>query len=189
MFFMSSIFYAQEKQVSGTVVDSDANIPLPGVEIQVEGTNKGTTTNFDGEFILDGLSPGDVLLLTYVGFKKQRVEIDERNTYNLTLESDVEQLEETIVIGYGKQSRRNVTGAVSKVGSEDIKKLEPLNAAQSLQGTVSGVNVTPQGGSPGAEANIRIRGISTNGNNRPLIILDGIQYEGGLNSINPQDRY
>lgn len=187
MFFMGSLIYAQEKQVSGTVVDSDANIPLPGVEIQVEGASKGTTTNFDGEFMLDGVSPGDVLLFSYVGFKTLRLEIDNRETYDLVLESDVQQLEETIVIGYGKQSRRNVTGAVSKVGSEDIKKLEPLNAAQSLQGTVSGVNVTPQGGSPGAEANIRIRGISTNGNNRPLIILDGIQYEGGLNSINPQD--
>lgn len=187
LFFMTSVFYAQEKQVSGTVVDADLNIPLPGVEVQVEGADQGTTTNFDGEFMLDGLSSGDVLLFTYIGFKTLKVTIDDRDVYDLKLESDVEQLEETIVIGYGKQSRRNVTGSVSKVGSEDIKKLEPLNAAQTLQGTVSGVNVTPTGGSPGAEANIRIRGISTNGNNRPLIILDGIQYEGGLNSINPQD--
>jgi len=187
MFFVTAIFYAQEKQVSGTVVDSDAMIPLPGVEIQVEGSDRGTTTNFDGEFLLERVSPGDILIFNYVGFKTLRVEVDDNDTYDLVLESDVQQLEETIVIGYGKQSRRNVTGAVSKVGSEDIKKLEPLNAAQSLQGTVAGVNVTPQGGSPGAEANIRIRGISTNGNNRPLIILDGIQYEGGLNSINPQD--
>ncbi len=179
--------FGQNIDISGTVLDGASQIPLPDANITIEGTDKGTTTDFDGNFQLSNVSPSDVLVVSYLGFVTQKIPVNGKSSFEIILKPDTEALEDVVVIGYGKSSRRNLTGAVSKVDSESIKKLEPVNAAQSIQGTVSGVNVTPQGGSPGAEANIRIRGVSTNGNNRPLIILDGYQYEGGLNSINPQD--
>ncbi|WP_188404882.1 SusC/RagA family TonB-linked outer membrane protein [Psychroflexus salis] len=179
--------FAQTIEISGTVIDGSSNIPLPDANVSVEGTQNGTSTDFDGNFSLSNVSPSATIVVSYLGFVTQKIPVNGQTKFEIVLQPDTEALDDVVVIGYGKSSRRNITGAVSKVGSESIKKLEPLNAAQSLQGTVSGVNVTPQGGAPGAEANIRIRGVSTNGNNKPLIILDGYQYEGGLNSINPQD--
>lgn len=178
---------AQNIDISGTIIDGGSQLPLPDANVQVEGTDMGASTDFDGNFALVGVPSNATLVISYLGFITKKIPINGKTSFEVVLQPDTEALDDVVVIGYGKSSRRNVTGAVVKVGSESIKKLEPLNAAQSLQGTAAGVNVTPQGGSPGAEANIRIRGISTNGDNRPLIILDGYQYEGGLNSINPQD--
>lgn len=191
LFIAFSIIYlgmtAQTIDINGTVIDGGSQIPLPDANIQVEGTDKGASTDFDGLFNLSDVPSDGTLVVSYLGFVTQKIPINGQTTFEIVLQPDTEALEDVVVIGYGKSSRRNVTGSVSKVGSADIKKLEPINAAQALQGTAAGVNVTPQGGSPGAEANIRIRGVSTNGDARPLIILDGFQYEGGLNSINPQD--
>ena len=178
---------AQEIEISGTVLDGGSKIPLPDANVQVEGTDIGASTDFDGIFNLKGAPADGYLVVSYLGFVTQRIPINNKTSFNIVLMPDSEALDDVVVIGYGKSSRRNITGSVSKVGSESIQNLEPVNAAQSLQGTISGVNVTPQGGSPGAEANIRIRGVSSNGQNQPLIILDGYQYEGGINSINPQD--
>lgn len=178
---------SQTKDISGVVFDGPTGIPLPDANVKVIGTTQGTVTDFDGNFQLSNVSLGSELEISYLGFVTQRIKISKEDFYTINLEADSEALDDVVVIGYGKSSRRNITGSVSKVGAESIEKLEPINAAQALQGTAAGVNVTPQGGSPGAEANIRIRGVSTNGNNAPLIILDGFQYEGGLNSINPQD--
>ncbi len=178
---------SQTKDISGVVFDGSSGIPLPDANVEVLGTTQGTVTDFDGNFQLSNVAVGSEIEISYLGFVSQRIKVGKDDFYTINLETDSEALEDVVVIGYGKSSRRNITGSVSKVGAESIEKLEPINAAQALQGTAAGVNVTPQGGSPGAEANIRIRGISTNGNNAPLIILDGFQYEGGLNSINPQD--
>jgi len=183
----SLIAVGQTKDISGVVFDGSSGIPLPDANVEVRGTTLGTVTNFDGNFQLSNVSVGSELEISYLGFITQRIKVGSQDFYTINLETDSEALDDVVVIGYGKSSRRNITGSVSKVGAESIEKLEPINAAQALQGTAAGVNVTPQGGSPGAEANIRIRGVSTNGNNAPLIILDGFQYEGGLNSINPQD--
>lgn len=178
---------AQNIDISGTVMDGGSQIPLPDANVEVEGTQIGASTDFDGNFTLNGVPANGTLVVSYLGFITQKIPIDGKTTFEIVLQPDTEALDDIVVIGYGKSSRRNITGSVSKVGAESIQKLEPVNAAQALQGTAAGVNVTPQGGSPGAEANIRIRGVSTNGQNQPLIILDGFQYEGGLNSINPQD--
>lgn len=184
---ISLVANAQTKSISGIVLDGSNQIPLPNAEVKVQGTDKGTTTNFDGEFTLEGVSEGDVLIISYLGFKEKKVNVDDQTEYTIKLQTDQQALEDVVVIGYGESSKRNVTGSVSSISSENIKDIEPINTAQALQGTAAGVNVTPQGGSPGAESNIRIRGIGTNGDNAPLIILDGFQYDGGLNSINPND--
>ena len=187
LFFSSLGLYAQSFSVSGTVTSQEDGLPLPGVNVLVEGTNNGAVTDFDGNYTLNDVGAGQVLSISFLGFKTQKVTVNSQRTINVSLEEDSQSLDEVIVIGYGSQVKRQVTGAVSTVSDETIANLEPLNAAQALQGTTSGVNVTPQGGAPGASANIRIRGVATNGDNRPLIILDGFQYDGDLNSLNPSD--
>lgn len=180
----TSIAFSQTT-ITGTVVD-DADLPIPGVNISIKGTNQGTVTNFDGEYSLE-VNSGDTIVFSYVGFEAQEVLYNGQQTIDIILKESAEALEEIVVIGYGASSKRKITGAVSTVNAESIQDLEPLNAANALQGTTAGVNVLQGSGAPGAESNIRIRGVSTNGNSSPLIILDGFQYDGGLNSINPQD--
>jgi len=179
--------YSQEKDIEGNVTDKDSGMPLLGVNVIVEGTSKGTTTDFDGNFSLSSVSNDATLVISYLGFKTVKLNVGTTTNFDIQLQSDTEALDDVVVIGYGKSSRRKITGSVSTVDSESIQDLEPINAANALQGTTAGVSVTPQSGSPGAESNIRIRGISTNGNSAPLIILNGFQYDGGLNSINPND--
>ncbi len=181
----TTIAFSQQT-VTGTVVD-DANLPIPGVNISIKGTTQGTVTNFDGEFTLDNVSLNDIIVFSYVSFETQEIEFTGQQTINVKLEVSSEALDEVVVIGYGSSSKRKVTGAIATVSSESIEAIDPLNVAQALQGTSAGVNVTPNSGAPGAESNIRIRGVSTNGNSAPLIIVDGFQYDGGLNSLNPQD--
>lgn len=178
---------AQERDISGTVSDALTEDPLIYANISIEGTSQGVETDLDGNFALSGVPEDAVLVVSYLGYITQKVEVTDAEYYDIQLAPDAQVLDDVVVIGYGAESRRNVTGAVSKIDGDFIGKLDPPNAAQALQGTAAGVNVSQQGGAPGSESNIRIRGISTNGNNAPLIILDGFQYEGGLNSINPQD--
>lgn len=179
--------YSQEKDIEGNISDKDSGMPLLGVNVIVEGSSQGTTTDFDGNFSLSSVPNDATLVISYLGFKTLKLNVADTDDYNIQLASDTEALDDVVVIGYGKSSKRKITGSVSSVGSESIQKLEPTNAATALQGTSAGVNVTPQSGSPGAESNIRIRGVSSNGESGPLIILNGFQYDGGLNSINPQD--
>jgi TonB-linked SusC/RagA family outer membrane protein len=181
----TSIAFSQNT-VTGTVVD-EASIPIPGVNISVKGTPQGTVTDFDGNYSLEGMEQNQVIVFSYVGFKTQEITYTGQATLDVQLLESAEALDEIVVIGYGASSKRLITGAVSTVDAESIQDLEPLNAANALQGTTAGVNVLQGSGAPGAESNIRIRGVSSNGNNAPLIILDGFQYDGGLNSINPQD--
>lgn len=180
--------FSQTFEISGTVIDENG-IPIPGVEISLktDGT-KGTATDFDGHFTMRNAQSGEVYTFSYIGYKTEEITADSENrVLQVTLSPDLQALGEVVVIGYGEQSRRKITGAIVKVESEAIQKMNPINVGQALQGTAPGVNITPQSGTPGAEVNIRIRGISTNGNNNPLIILDGFQYEGGLSSLNPED--
>ena len=181
----TSIAFSQNT-LNGTVVD-DSDLPIPGVNLLIKGTTQGTVTNFDGIYTLENLNQGDVIVFSYVGFETQEITYQGQDTIDVKLITSAEALEEIVVIGYGSSSKRKITGSVSTIDSESIQDLDPLNAASALQGTTAGVNVTPNSGAPGAESNIRIRGISTNGDSAPLIILDGFQYDGGLNSINPQD--
>ncbi|WP_417885911.1 SusC/RagA family TonB-linked outer membrane protein [Zunongwangia sp.] len=188
LFCMLSLgIHAQTFSVSGIVSDNETQMPLPGVNVFVKGTTNGATTDFDGNYTISDVGNGDILVFSYVGFAKKEITITNQKNLDVSLVVDSESLDEVLVIGYGEQRKRDITGAVSNIGAKTIDNLKPVNAAQALQGTTSGINVTPTGGSPGAESNIRIRGVSTNGENKPLIILDGFQYEGGLNSINPQD--
>jgi TonB-linked SusC/RagA family outer membrane protein len=185
--FFSLCLFSQERDIKGSVADKESGMPLLGVNVIIEGTTQGTTTDFDGNFILASVQKDATLVFSYLGFKTLKIKVAGQTQFDVQLESDTESLDDVVVIGYGSSSKRKITGSISTVNSESIQDLEPINAATALQGTSAGVSVTPQSGAPGAESNIRIRGVSTNGNSSPLIILNGAQYDGGLNSINPQD--
>lgn len=179
--------YSQEKDIEGNVTDKESGTPLLGVNVIVEGTSQGTTTDFDGNYSLSSVPNDATLVFSYLGFQTLELKVSEASDFDVQLISDTEALDDVVVIGYGSSSKRNITGAVTKLDSQKIQKLDPVNAGTALQGTVAGVNALSTGGSPGADVNIRIRGVGTNGNNKPLIIVDGFQYEGPINSINAND--
>ena len=176
---------AQNVTVNGTVYEG-ADSPLPGVSILIKGTSTGTATDFDGNFVLEDVPVSSVLVFSFIGFQDYEVQIENGDPLNITMIEDTESLDEVILIGYGTQAKKEITGAVAVVGSETIEKLNPVRVEQALQGQVSGVSITAQSGSPGSSSNIRIRGVTTNGNNNPLILVDGNVIE-DLSVINPND--
>ncbi|MDX1760677.1 MAG: TonB-dependent receptor [Christiangramia sp.] len=187
--FLSGFFgaYAQSFSVSGNVTDED-NLPLLGVNVIVKGESRGTTTDFDGNYTIENLSAGDVLQFSYVGFLPKEITISDQETIDVQLTTDAAALEEVVVIGYGTQQRKDVTGAISVVDDKAIRGLQPIQTTQALQGTSTGVVVTQTSGAPGAELNINIRGVASNQENGPLVIIDGYQTNlQGLSNLNPSD--
>ncbi|HSP11478.1 MAG TPA: TonB-dependent receptor [Salegentibacter sp.] len=175
---------AQTFTVEGNVTDENG-MPLLGVNVLVKGETRGTTTDFDGNFSISEVSEENVLVLSYVGFETMEVPVDGESFLNIVLNSDSAALEEVVVIGYGTQQRKDITGAVSVVSSETIEEMKPIRLEQALQGTAAGVNVTPSSGAPGAGININIRGVASNSVNGPLVLIDG--YQGDLGTLNPND--
>jgi TonB-linked SusC/RagA family outer membrane protein len=185
--FVSSTLtmYSQQNQVTGTVLSSEDNLPIVGANVLLKGQNSGTSTDFDGNYQISA-EKGAVLIFSYIGFETQEVILADQKSIQIVLAPNTAALEEIVVVGYGTQRKKEVTGAVAVVDSEAIEKLNPTRVEQALQGQISGVNITSASGSPGSGANIRIRGISTNGDNRPLILVDGNVIE-DLSVINPND--
>ncbi len=176
--------YSQSIAVQGAVTDEN-NMPLLGVNVLVKNESRGTTTDFDGNFKIENVKIGDVLQFSYIGFLPQEVVVSGSQALKIKLLGDSESLDEVVVIGYGTQQRKDITGAVSLVSSKTIDELNPIKLEQALQGTAAGVNVTPSSGAPGAGLNITIRGIASNSVNGPLVLIDG--YQGDLGTLNPND--
>lgn len=179
----TSFAFAQSIDVNGTVVDG-SGLALPGVNVKVKSSSQNTTTDFDGSFKLSGVPKGSSVVFSYIGYRTQEVVVS-GTKMTVKMADDAKSLEEVVVIGYGSQKKREVTGAVSVVDSKTLDVLKPVRIEQALQGTISGVNVTTQSGAPGAPLDIRIRGIATNGQNAPTAIIDG--YVGDLGLLNPND--
>lgn len=179
--------FAQNKNISGTVTDP-SSMPLPGVNVIVKGTQKGASTDFDGNYSIS-VATGQTLLFSYVGFKTKEVVVGSANNYNVTLETDSAELDEIVVVGYGSQKKSDITGAVSSVAKERLEMVSNTNVAQAIQGSVAGVTVSNNSTSAsGGDVSILIRGRnSISANNNPLIVLDGIPYSGSLSDINPVD--
>lgn len=175
--------FSQSISVKGNVIDEN-NMPLLGVNVLVKNESRGTTTDFDGNFTIE-VSPGDILQFTYIGFETQEITITDQDFLNVKLQADSESLDEVVVIGYGTQQRKDITGAVSTVSNKTIDALRPVQIAEALQGTAPGVNVSQPSGAPGAGLNITIRGIASNSENGPLVLIDGNQ--GDLGTLNPYD--
>jgi len=181
---VSAFCFAQDVEISGQVSETSTGLPIPGVSVVVKNTSTATVTDIDGNYSIN-VPVGSIVEFSYIGYKSVERVITKSETVTISLDVDAEEIEELIVIGYGSQKRKEVTGAVSVVDSETLEKLRPVKIEQALQGTVSGVNVTTQSGSPGAGLSIRIRGIGTNGTADPVTIIDG--YQGELGLLNPSD--
>ncbi len=188
LLLLASTAWGQNFTVTGVVQDAANGDPLIGVNVVLpaaDGTVQGTITDFEGRFELADVPKGASLQFSYIGYQRKEAVIETGGPIIVEMLADAESLEEVVVIGYGTQRKRDLTGAVSLVGSETIEELKPIKIEQALQGTTPGVNVTQQSGSPGAGLDIRIRGVSTNGQNAPLVIIDG--YQSDLNTLNPSD--
>jgi TonB-linked SusC/RagA family outer membrane protein len=184
LFFTPDSYGQTNVPVQGTVIDSSGQ-PIPGVNVVIQGTTTGTVTDLEGKYALQ--VPNDaVLVFTFVGFKTMEMPLGGRSTIDLTLDEDFGDLDEFVVVGYGIQRKSDLTGAISTVKSEDISRLPVSDVTQSLQGRVSGVQITQNSGAPGAGSTVRIRGVGTLNNSSPLYVVDGMLLD-DINFLNPTD--
>ncbi|KGL63857.1 SusC/RagA family TonB-linked outer membrane protein [Polaribacter sp. Hel1_85] len=177
---------AQTINVKGVVKDANTGDPLPGVSIIIKGTVVGTETDFDGLYSLSKVQNGAVLVFNYLGYAIKEVVVSQQ-TINVSLEESAEALDEIIVVGYGSQRKELVSGAFASIDSEKITESNPARIEEALKGSAAGVQVSANSGSPGASLNIRIRGITSNGDNSPLVIVDGVNIGSDLSIIDPND--
>lgn len=171
--------YGQEISVSGKVTGDDQEV-LPGVNVLVKNTNQGTVTDVNGEYSINAPAEG-VLVFSYVGYNSKEVSVNGHNQIDVTLSTDIKQLEELVVVGYGTMKKEDVTGSVSSIKSEKLNKIPTPNFDQALQGMAAGVQVASSSGVPGSSVSIKVRGInSINAGTDPLWIVDGMPiYSGG----------
>lgn len=184
-----------QSTVSGVVTDKSSGQPLPGVNVIIKGTTKGTTTDFDGKYMLSNVNSGEVIEFSYVGFTTQDIPYASQKTINVSLEEEAAKLDEVVLVGYGTVKKKDATGSVAQVSSKDFNKGANVTAESLLNGRVAGVTIN-QSGAPGSGSEIRIRGGSSLlASNDPLIVIDGLPVsnstgEGAtsiLSSINPND--
>lgn len=179
---------ALAQTVSGRVTSMLDGEPLPGASVVIKGTTNGTVTDIDGRYQLQVADSDATLAFSFIGYNTHEEALGGRSTVDVVLMEDITSLQELVVVGYGTATKKELTGAVASVSSDNIQALNPQRIDQALQGQVAGVNITSASGSPGGAMNIRIRGISTNRDNNPLILVDGIDYSvDGLNALNPSD--
>ena len=183
---LSLTVWSQETEVTGKVISSEDGLPIPGVNVVVEGTTRGTTTDVDGNYSLMLGPDENTLVFSFVGFATVTADVNGRSTIDVTLSPDVTALEEIVVVGYGAQRKIDITGSVSNVEGEEITKQPSVNPVSALQGRVAGVQIT-NSGAPGASPQIRIRGTGTvYGNPNPLYVVDGVWYD-DVSFLNPGD--
>ncbi|MBI6116029.1 SusC/RagA family TonB-linked outer membrane protein [Salegentibacter maritimus] len=186
MVLLSGFGFAQEgKTVSGVITDQN-EIPLPGAEVKVIDKEIYDVTDFDGNFTLENVEEGDVFRVTFLGFKAQEITISSQNQYNVSMVEDAGQLDEVVVVGYGTQEKRDLTGSIASIDAEEIEKTPTANVMQSLQGKVSGVQIV-NSGSPGDSPTVRIRGLGTYGDaTNVLYVVDGTLYN-NIDFLNTKD--
>jgi TonB-linked SusC/RagA family outer membrane protein len=185
--FVGIVSYSQTYEIKGTVSDSGGN-PLPGVSIVVKNTTRGVSSDFDGNFVISNIANGETLVFTYVGFTTKEIVITNMDILNVILSEDTQSLDEVVVVGYGTQKKSVVTGAISSVKAEDLEGLPVERVEQALQGRVSGVVIAADAGQPGSSSTVRVRGITTLGNNNPLWVIDGVVVDaGGIGYLNQSD--
>ncbi|WP_373515218.1 SusC/RagA family TonB-linked outer membrane protein [Persicitalea sp.] len=179
---------AQSRSVSGKITDTASGQGIPGVNILQKGTTIGTSTNADGEFQLSVSPNATTLVVSSVGYQAREVPLTSSNIVNVALETDTRSLNEVVVVGYGQKTTRKLTESIGTVQAKDITKLPVASPEAAIQGRLSGVQITNVDGTPGSPVSIRIRGVSTVGNNQPLFVVDGVPIGDGTgNQINPAD--
>jgi TonB-linked SusC/RagA family outer membrane protein len=185
LFLITWTAQAQERKVTGKVLSAADGQGLPGASVMVKGTKVGVATGAGGEFTIAVKGASDVLLITSVGFQNQEVRVGTQSSITVRLSEDVANLTEVVVTGYGTQSKRDITGAVTTVNAKDLQSVPATTFAQQLQGRASGLSIVNDA-TPGGNATVRIRGFGTIGNNDPLFIIDGVPTENQGN-LNPND--
>lgn len=178
--------YSQELAIRGTVTD-EADAPLPGVSILIKGTVVGTVTDVEGKYTINATSEDNVLVFSFIGYAPKEVAVNGRNTIDVKLAEDAQNLDEVVVVGYGTQKRSDLTGSIKTINMDNIPPSANINLAQTLRGYAAGLNV--QGGSTaGSEPSISVRGQTTlSASTTPLIVLDGIIFDGAISDINVAD--
>ena len=175
------------KKITGTVVDASG--PVIGASVVEKGTTNGTVTDFDGNFTLN-VNPNATIVISFIGFETQEIKVGNKDNFQITMKDDNAVLEEVVVVGYGVQKKKLVTGATVQVKGEDIAKLNTTNALTAMQASTPGVNITQTSSQPGKGFKVNIRGVGTIGESSPLLIIDGINAgtaDNGLNGLNPND--
>lgn len=175
-----------KKVIKGKVVDFQTRESLPGVNVLIEGTTIGTVTNLDGVYSLELPEKAEALLFSYVGYETKRELISNREIIDVQLVSSSGVLNEVVVIGYGTQRKKDLTGSVSVVSTDDLGSVPVASISDALQGKAAGVQVISSG-VPGSDATFRIRGVGTINDNNPLLVIDGVPVSNGLNQLNMSD--
>ena len=182
---MASVTQAQTVKVKGQVVDETGE-PLVGATVKVKDSNAGTITDFDGNFQLD-VKSNATLVISYLGYKNREVAVRGRAIIDpIKLESDNNVLDQVVVVGYGTQKKADLTGSVSIVNAEEMKKVSNSNISTMLEGKVAGVQITSDG-QPGADPSVRIRGIGSFGSTAPLYVIDGVPMGTTIRDFSPND--
>lgn len=183
---LPAMVMAQVRTVTGKVTSSEDGMPLPGVSVVVQGTNKGTATDAEGQYNLELAPAENTLIFSFVGYKTQEIAVGERTNVDVVLATDEQMLEEVVVIGYGTVRKSDLTGAVSSVRGGDLTKIPAASPMQALQGKVAGVQITTNTGAPGAGPIVRVRGVGTFNNADPIFVVDGVILS-DINYLNAAD--
>lgn len=181
--------FAQQKTITGNVTNLTTDEPVVGVTVSVNGSDEATQTNSKGDFSIAVSSSARTLVFSSVGYETKEVDLNGRTSVNVQLQITNSKLNEVVVIGYGSQKRKDLTGAVSSVGAETIEKVPVTTLDQALQGRAAGVQVTNNDGAPGGNMTVLIRGVGSLASygNGPLYVVDGYPVSSGINNINPDD--
>lgn len=185
-FLLCMNMYAQNS-VKGIIKD-ESGLIIPGVTIQIQGTKIGATTDFDGKFEIKA-EKGNILVASFMGFETQTIPLSGQTNLNIVLKVSSKELQEIVVIGYGSSKKKDLTGAIATVKSQEIAGRRTVQVSDALQGQMAGVTVTRNGAAPGSQSKIRFRGVTTlgdTGGNDPLIIVDGVP-SGNIDYLNPED--
>ncbi|WP_205745011.1 SusC/RagA family TonB-linked outer membrane protein [Echinicola pacifica] len=195
----TSLGFAQGSEVRGTVISGEDQQPIPGATVLIKGSSTGTITDLDGKFSINVKDPQtSTLMISFVGYISQELSVNNQSNFDITLEPDVAQLDEVVVVGYGEVKRKDLTGSVVSMDSKNIQEANKVNAFQALQGQVAGVNIQVADNKPGGGFNVRIRGSNTinanetvdqggfNPGQNPLFVVDGI-FVNDISFLNPAD--
>ncbi|RCW35325.1 TonB-dependent receptor [Marinilabilia salmonicolor] len=183
-FFVAGIGLMAQQTVTGLVTDS-SNEPVPGVSILEKGTLNGTITQVDGNYSIE-VSEGATLVYSFIGFENQEIPVEGRSVINVVLTENITDLDEVVVVGYGVQKKKLVTGATLQVDGEDLQRRSNTSALEALQGQTPGVQISSTSGQPGEGLKVVVRGMGTIGNSGPLYIVDGVQ-TGDIAHLNNAD--
>jgi len=186
--FAFSDSWAQDRTVSGKVTALEGGESLPGVNVVIKGTTIGTVTDIDGNYRLNLQEEDATLVFSFIGLASQEIDVAGRSVIDVEMADDIQQLSEVVVVAYGEDSRKTLTGAVGKIDNEVIENQQVETVTRALQGTVPGVNIIATNGQPGSNPTVRIRGqASIDSGNDPLIVVDGSPFSGNINTIPSSD--